>query len=55
MNNDKNISWMDGSMLFTKHMNAHVGSIQLAFTEKQKGTAREQNYINHSKAYGECG
>lgn len=40
ISNDKNISWMDASMLFTKHMNAHADSIQLVFTEKQKGTAR---------------
>lgn len=40
ISNDKKISWMDASMLFTKHMNAHADSIQLVFTEKQKGTAR---------------
>lgn len=35
ISNDKNISCMDASMLFTKRMNAHVDSIQLVFTETQ--------------------
>lgn len=40
INNDKTISWMDASMLFTKHMNAHVDSIQLVFTENCRPSVR---------------
>lgn len=40
INNDKTISWTDASMLFTKHMNAHVDSIQLVFTEDYRPSVR---------------
>ena len=33
ISNDKNISQMDALTLFTKHMSAHVDSIQLVFAE----------------------
>jgi hypothetical protein len=40
ISNDKNISWMDAIMLFTKHMDAHVESFQLVFTENQRPSVR---------------
>lgn len=40
ISNVKTISWMDASMLFTKHLNAHVDSIQLVFTENYRPNVR---------------
>lgn len=40
ISNDKTMSWMDVSMLFTKHINAHVDPIQLVFTENYRPSVR---------------